>query len=304
MRRNMPNMHSDISISSYAKWILSGEHAVVHGGEAIAFPMRKYSTQVSFSRPSQHVGMQFTISDSQYIENATGVMQSLFNVACDFLMVDVKIFDGSNVDIKSSIPIKIGLGSSAAICVCVAKVFESLKLCSNVFELSKKLENIFHKKSSGLDVAVVMHNKPIIFGNNRNIQTFNPLLLPNILISYCGERASTSQCAAVVGGIRAQYPKLAGEIDAIMGQSVEACKHGMCKGDNKSLVDGINLGFEAFNKWGLISPVLSRHIDMLKSLGAKAAKPIGSGLGGCVVSVWESQQIHEIQCDAIICYGE
>ena len=72
-----------------------------------------------------------------------------------------------------------------------------------------------------------------------------------------------------------------------MNRSAELCIEGIESCNLDALADGINLGAKIFEEWGLMNDALANAIKDLKEHGAIAAKPIGSGLGGYVVSLFK-----------------
>ena len=77
-----------------------------------------------------------------------------------------------------------------------------------------------------------------------------------------------------------------------MCQSVSLCLKAIEEKHKKQtlslLKEALNLGEDCFQQWGLISHDLKQHINKLKNEGATAVKPTGSGLGGYVISLWDT----------------
>ncbi|MDR1982421.1 MAG: hypothetical protein LBQ08_01320 [Holosporaceae bacterium] len=269
--------------SSHAKWILSGEHSVVRGKKAIAFPLKNYKNSITFEK-SDH----FRISASQEYSKET--IMSLLKEASNFLKISLEKISG-HIGMKSDIPMKAGLGSSAAICVNIANIFRHFGFCDDVLNLARHLENRFHKKSSGLDVTVVFENKPIIFKENKLSEFLEPGFWPPMILTYSGEKSITSSCATIIGEIFLKNEKLALELDEQMDSASNLCEEALKNSDFYKLKDGITLGGEIFHRWGLCNSSMNLHINKLLSCGARAAKPIGSGLGGYILSLWEENPI-------------
>ena len=82
------------------------------------------------------------------------------------------------------------------------------------------------------------------------------------------------------------------QIDNMMKQSVSLCLQALNEKDEGQgynlLTKALSLGEDCFRKWRLISYDLERHIEHLKTNGALAVKPTGSGLGGHVISLWDT----------------
>ena len=55
------------------------------------------------------------------------------------------------------------------------------------------------------------------------------------------------------------------------------------------LKEAIELAYQCFKDWCLTDDALNAHILELKSFGAVACKPTGSGSGGYVLSLWSKE---------------
>jgi mevalonate kinase len=272
--------------SSYAKWILSGEHAVIRGGKALAFPLRCYQNSIFFEKSKEFlINLRFN--------NLKNMVAPLFEIASDFAEIPLAKICGCYT-IKSNIPVKMGLGSSAAICANIANIFKYHGYEGEILSLAKRLEDKFHKKSSGLDVAVALKNQAIVFENNKIINSLQPAFWPYLILTYCGKKSSTAYCTTVVQEIFLKNEKLAHELDTLMNQSANMCESAFKTADFGKLRDGIMLGNEVFQRWGLYGDLLKSHVNDLTTAGAVAAKPIGSGLGGYVVSLWHEKPKRDI----------
>lgn len=271
---------------SHAKWIMSGEHTVVAAGKALAFPLREYESSIEFI-PSNKLEICNT-NCKDYKENFCDVFLSLLRSAAEFAKVDLKKIMGKFI-VNSNIKMKSGLGSSAAICVNIAKIFKYLGLWDEVFSLATHLEDKFHGKSSGLDIAVAMSDEAIVFQNNRVSYALKPSFWPYVMLTYSGEESETSKCAEIVKSVAAANPKLAKSLHSDMNAASNLCESGLKNSSFADLRDGIQLCDKVFRGWGLYNNALASHIDFLLSSGAAAAKPIGSGLGGFVLSLWKEK---------------
>ena len=268
---------------SYAKWIMSGEHTVVRGGKALAFPLRKYESSIEFT-PSDELEIYDTNGEEKFNE----IFLSLLRSAAEFAKFDFQKITGKFL-VQSNIKMKSGLGSSAAICTNIAKIFKHLGLWEDVFSLATHLEDKFHCRSSGLDIAVAMTDKAVVFKNNRVSHVLEPSFWPYMMLTYSGEKSTTSKCAEIVKNIITTDHKLADELNAKMNQASDLCESSLKEGDFLKLRDGIRLADDAFRGWGLYNDTLTTHVAALLNDGAVAAKPVGSGLGGFVLSLWEEK---------------
>ncbi|MDR3180157.1 MAG: hypothetical protein LBT70_04660 [Holosporaceae bacterium] len=264
---------------SYAKWILAGEHTVVRGGKAIAFPLAHYRSSIIYEEDDK-----LRVNDEKHEDTFVLLLQR----AATLTNVDFEDIRGK-FTVENNIPEKSGLGSSAALCRNVAAIFGHLGFCQNISSLACRLEDTFHGKSSGLDVAVAMLNKPVVFKHNCVIDILENPDLSHLLLTYSGQSSSTSRCAAVIDSVFAHNATLAKKLDEQMNLAADLCEQGVRNSDFAKLKEGIRLGNDVFRSWGLCSENLLQHINSLMCSGAAAAKPIGSGLGGYVVSLWKQK---------------
>ena len=193
--------------------------------------------------------------------------------------------------IDCNIPIGVGLGSSAAICVAVARWFaaQGYILPAEIAENARELENIFHGVSSGLDIAGVMAQSGVYFHHGKATE-IKQTWQPNLRLSSCGYIGTTAECIVKVQQLWKSNQVLAAQIDAQMQQAVETAKGALIMDTSTSkqdLAGAMNQAANCFEQWGLINDSLQDHMQTLRKDGALAVKPTGSGGGGFVISLWE-----------------
>ncbi|MCC5791646.1 MAG: mevalonate kinase [Legionellaceae bacterium] len=279
-------MFSSCCIRTSGKWILTGEHAVLRGKKAIAFPL-----------PSRQFILEYHNNEQQLTAHCTGegaedLYQAFwqgFDKGLALLSLSRKNMRG-HFHARNHIPIGSGMGASAALCVSLARWFIEQRLlpATELTAFATELEHLYHGQSSGLDIAGVQAQKGIVFqkGDSREL----PLQWqPYWGISYCGETGTTAHCIGKVQQLRDMNPKLADRLDSQMQEScelaLEAFQLSAASGITK-LSRALTLGQDCFRQWGLISPALEKHILELTDRGALSSKPTGSGAGGYVVSLW------------------
>ncbi|MDR1334664.1 MAG: hypothetical protein LBJ19_00070, partial [Holosporaceae bacterium] len=115
-----------IKFSTYAKCVLCGEHAVIRGGKAIAFPVRRYLCSIRYAECTD-AGLSSLVKYNG--KDCRNIIWRLIKTA--FEIVNIHEITG-NFIIENDIPIAAGLGSSAAICVNIAKIFKHLDFYHDV----------------------------------------------------------------------------------------------------------------------------------------------------------------------------
>ena len=292
------------------KWILAGEHAVLRGSPALVFPLESRVLEFNFepkktSSVSQNLELEFAGGHGEELQLLFwGVLEK----ACELKKIRRSNFEGI-VTMKSRIPVGAGLGASAALCVAVAKWFQDLRLVSEneTPEFARLLENLFHGESSGVDIAVALSGKPLRF-----LRSENPTLLPlgwtpNFYLSYSGQRGVTLECVNQVKKLFSVNPELAAATDQRMQMAVRQCEQALKENSERGfgpLAEALELASTCFKDWGLVEGPLQTHMEWLKSQGAVAVKPTGSGKGGYVLSLWKQRPPATLNEKLIPCFSD
>lgn len=157
------------------KIILIGEHSVVYGHPAIAIPFYRLRSEVVLV-PSDVFNF-----DTKYFVG--DMMDSPFELrGMKELVIKLvsryKEITPVTISIRSNLPEKSGLGSSASVAKAIIDAFNNhfhLDLTKDDYAALLKIsENIYHEKASGIDAATVIYEKPIIYqAPNLKPITFN-----------------------------------------------------------------------------------------------------------------------------------
>lgn len=289
----------------HGKWIVAGEHAVLRGSAALAFPVYgkflalKWTDGDTFtSKFSGERGAEFQL-----------LFTGVFDRALEILgrTGDISLRRGC-FEVESSLPVGAGLGASAALSVAVGRWFVSRGAIEEkaLFEFCRELENLFHGESSGVDVAVAIESRGLRFERlgspEDRMQGFDPAWQPCWYISYSGARGITSECVSKVKQFIADNPARGVAVDGKMAESVRMAENSLRDDLNlslelrfQSLCRAIDLASECFTEWGLADGEIGRHMAWLRESGASAVKPTGSGGGGFALSLWRERPNPEIE---------
>ncbi len=201
---------------------------------------------------------------------------------------------GGHFKVTSTLPVGTGLGASAALCGAVSRWCSAMQWIdeSEVYEFARRLEDLFHLESSGVDLAVSLSARGIVFVRDGEQRRIEPKWTPKLYLSYCGRRGMTSDCVAKVKRIFDVDPEGARKIDSWMLQAVRQAEEALGQDAStglKGLESAIRQAARCFEAWGLCNDDLTNHIRLLTGAGALVAKPTGSGGGGFVLSLWEER---------------
>lgn len=291
----------------HGKWIVAGEHSVLRGSPALAFPVYGKYLELNWeTAPTFSVAFEGERGHEFQI-----LFAGVFDRALELLgrPADPGLRRG-RFEVRSTLPVGAGLGASAALSVAVGKWFVSRGAIAEagLFEFCRELENLFHGESSGVDVAVAIESRGLHFErfvndgeSSARMRGFDPAWQPCWYISYSGVRGITSECVAQVKALIAGNPVLGAELDRQMAESVSVAEKTLCdiessKTDRLSqLAKAIEQAADCFSKWGLTGGELGRHMQWLRDCGAIAVKPTGSGGGGYALSLWHERPKPEIE---------
>ena len=296
---------------------------MLQGGSAIAFPLPDLKWSLQFEPDAQvkqiqaqHIQFYHITGDTSKKEPPQVIVPSRpqpdkalsfkgarrIDSSADFIFYqallralslecrDVDAIKGC-IKIASQIPVGCGLGASAACSLGIAYLWKAWGWISDatVFERARKIENFFHSQSSGLDIAALMHSKPILFTHGR-VEELQILWWPKFKLTYSGGRAYTASNVAQVIKWGEQN---AGRISVVAQQmntatrlALQALQSKRSPASFDKLRQAMDGAGQCFQEWGLITPAMQRHITQLRREGAVAAKPTGSGGGGYILSLW------------------
>ncbi|HRO67617.1 MAG TPA: hypothetical protein PL182_08640 [Pseudobdellovibrionaceae bacterium] len=272
---------------SFGKWILAGEHAVLRGSPALVFPLKSRSMKISHEDGAEPLSVEFRGSKGSELEP---LFWAVLERACDLMRTPRSGLKG-RLRIESTIPIGAGLGASAAFCVAMTRWFHHLGHLkkSDLAEFARTLENLFHGESSGVDIAVAISGEGLHFEREGRQFAVVPKWRPRWFISYTGQRGVTSDAVNKVKRLIEEKPEEGRRLDDRMKQAARDGERALMmeEGEGLSLlIRSIDQAGSCFEAWGLAEGAVKQHLEILKSAGAIAVKPTGSGGGGYVLSLW------------------
>lgn len=282
-------LNSQFTTSTHGKWILAGEHAVLRGGDALVFPLKNQQITLSYQPNDLPLDAEFK---GPYAEPMLLVFWGLLEEGLKHLGQRRDALSGKFY-IHNTIPVGMGLGFSAALCVVVTRWFVHQGWLADhtqqLFEFAKQLEDHCHGVSSGVDVVGSLCELPQVFSPPSTIAPLELAWQPHLYLSHVGPISVTAQCIQEVAALAEHDPARAAAIDQQMMVSVVAAREALASRDAgaaSALAHAIEQAANCFADWGLLPAEVEVSRQQLLNAGALAVKPTGAGCGGYLLSLW------------------
>lgn len=281
--------------SACSKFILGGEHAVVHGAHAIAIPLLSKKLELTLKVSSAPVSL--VLSGTAKSDSVAAVLSDLKKITNPELITKEHGFSATG---SCSIPVGAGLGASAALCVALARAhrkwneysnadirpapFAQQFECQEVQKLAHALEARFHGNPSGIDTSVIAFEQPILFQKAEGVR-FAPaaFAMPHFVLIDSGVRSSTKR---MVQNARDYFSgskgkRLVRRFDLV---ALDAWK-ALHQNDLQGLVDTMNENHFLLKEIEVTGEHCERIVEKSVQLGALSAKVTGAGSGGFVLAI-------------------
>ena len=260
---------------AHSKIIWMGEHSVVYGYPAIAIPLQGIEVECRIYPADEKIHFDYydTLSTAVY-------------AALEYLNhTDVAV----SYDIRSEIPQKRGMGSSAAISIAAIRAvfdyFEQSIDMETLEILVNKAEIIAHSNPSGLDAKTCLSDKAITFIRNIGFSTLDLDLDAYLVIADTGIYGNTREAVEKVAQAEeANLPHLAalGDLTEMVQKAIQA----------KTISEIGPLMTKAHSHLQAIDVSIDKADQLVQiSLenGALGAKMSGGGLGGCIIALAQTK---------------
>jgi mevalonate kinase len=266
-----------------AKFILLGEHFVVHGAPAIALPLRGASTTVTVE---DGVGRARLFTDAT--DDAASLAQRLLATALDTFGIDPERAPWS-IRACSSIPMSQGLGSSASFAVALVGALSraaSRELSTGErIDYAHDLEKQVHGRPSGIDTHVVALERPVWFVRDEPIEFLDPISELHFVLASSGGPRSTGYAIEKVMERKRSSPL---EFERLCREASDLARQGktaLQRGDVRWLGSLMDRNHDLLRTLSVSTPALDCLVEAARSAGAHGAKLTGAGLGGFVVAL-------------------
>ncbi|SFR61331.1 mevalonate kinase [Streptococcus equinus] len=260
---------------AHSKIIWMGEHSVVYGYPAIAIPLQGIEVECRIYPADEKIHFDYydTLSTAVY-------------AALEYLNhTDVAI----SYDIRSEIPQKRGMGSSAAVSIAAIRAvfdyFEQSIDMETLEILVNKAEIIAHSNPSGLDAKTCLSDKAITFIRNIGFSTLDLDLDAYLVIADTGIYGNTREAVEKVAQAEENnLPHL-----AALGDLTEQVQKAITEKAIQKIGPLMTKAHAELQAIGVSIDKADQLVEISLENGALGAKMSGGGLGGCIIALTETK---------------
>lgn len=284
-----------MTVFTPGKIILSGEHAIVQGGRALAAPVRAGVRGRFTQRDTPELRIHappfpaaclplaalpdflaaITRRHTAFLQNRLPV-SAILQSPTDLLLAAAALAaprSGVDIALDSELPFGSGLGSSAAVILTLLKGLQPSADPETLRRLAHQGEQFQHGRSSGLDVVTCLY-ETLVSGQNGE---FHPVSLsgplPPFRLYHAGKpQSTTGECVALV---REQHPAGHG-IWAHFETTTLAMHAAVLAHDLNAFREAVRANHALLVEIGVVPEPVQKAVHAIEAMGG-AAKICGAG---------------------------
>ncbi|MEM2918279.1 MAG: mevalonate kinase [Candidatus Altiarchaeota archaeon] len=290
--------------SAPGKVILLGEHAAVYGNPVLvaAINLRTYviaeknsTSEISIESRELKFKEKFPLSKIHEMKKRRELSLTIEAVERVHEFTNEKLC-GWDIAINSEIPVASGLGSSAslasALVLAISKELGVNLKKREIANLAWQIENIIHKKSSGVDPFAVTFGGIMLYRSGKFTRV-KVKKYPEITIGDTGISSDTGTVVLDVMKLKEKFPKFFNFYLRASKEIVISGRKFLEKGDMENFGKLMNINHGLLSAIGVSHPKLEELVWAARknSLGAKIC---GAGKGGIIIALGNvSKEIEE-----------
>lgn len=287
----------EIVAEASAKLILCGEHAVVYGEPALGIPLqKKVVVRLGPGRGEVETSIPVAVHPSAEAASPQGLVKTALGSA----------YDGLKVSISFEFPPMSGLGSSAALAVAVFRAHDLLRKEKSssrfLFERAMQVEAMAHGRPSGVDPALAMARRPLVFVRGPDGPKWRSVGLQGgfLVVASAGSHGGARRSIGKVAQLRAEDVRFSKQVMSWLGVLSRRMTTSWQKGDLEAVGRCADLAHGVLDGLGLVSGEVDRRVRQLRAAGALGAKMSGAGgAGGAFFGVFEDAALAEHQAQTL-----
>lgn len=185
--------------------------------------------------------------------------------------------------VDGDLPAAAGLGSSAALCVAMARALVPGIDGERLVQLANLGEQCFHERPSGVDVALSSQGGFGVYQRASGLRQLPCAALP-IVVGLSGQARRT---AAMVSGVAERMKSSAQVREGIdeLGRLAKDAETALIACEHEALGSVMNACQVQLERIGVSIAILDAMIAAARSAGALGAKLTGAGGGGAIIAL-------------------
>ena len=292
------------------KIILFGEHSVVYRGPAILLAVDRRASVVASRRDDKRIYIDSDdLGFSGYFDNGEytavtgkiwrGRNMSALEVAARRVMAHLGVESGINLKVRSMIPIAVGLGSSAAVCVAttaaVGELFDGNLSKEKISELSFEGEKVIHGNPSGADNSIATYGGIMRYERGVGLKRLKLDAPLPFVIGNTRKKRSTRNMVEGVKVLRDRNPEVVDPIIYTLAGLSQTGLDALLRRDIGKLGDLMNINHGLLTSIGVSTQELDDLVYAARREGALGAKLTGAGGGGCIIALAEEEDLGRVE---------
>ena len=281
--------YGSFKVSAPGKLMILGEHAVLHGSQALVCAVNKRL------RVSCKPGSDGKITIQSDLGEYTSDLRDIkISAPFHFVLATIKRFQhelsaGFKLTIESEFPDDIGLGSSAAVTVATTAVLHILldkpHSLQTIFDDSISIIREVQATGSGADVAASVFGGVIAY-RFRPLEIIRLDAVFPLTVVNSGKKTPTTQVIGQVSSLRNKFPKLCDSIYEAMDKSCSMAINFIKNENWGGIGELFNINQGLMDALGVCDIALAQIVyELRQDPGIMGAKISGSGLGDCVIGL-------------------
>ncbi|OYT50899.1 MAG: mevalonate kinase [Desulfurococcales archaeon ex4484_204] len=301
-----------VTASAPGKVTLFGEHAIVYGFPAIvtAIDRRVYVTATARSDRAVRIkaldlrvpGVVVTYTPEEVVIetdydrtlSAIAYLKKAVEVASRY----IGVWRGVNIEVRSSMPVGAGLGTSAAVSVATIAAYSAAVEADlsreEIARLGWEVEKAVQGIASPMDTSIATFGGFIkIWAEGGGKFVRRELKVGSempFVIGYVEREAGTKDLVRAVRDLKRRYPDLVNAIMEAIGRVTKEAEEALAREDLRRVGELMNLNHGLLEALGVSNKKLSEMVYAARSAGALGAKLTGAGGGGCAIALTPEAQ--------------
>ena len=288
-----------VTSSAPGKVILIGEHFVVEREPAIALAIDK-RVYVTVRKGVKGVRIHSSCYEGEVdldlneVEGVKGYFRAIFNSLAEYREIPPL-----EITIRSEIPPRYGMGSSAATAVALTRAvaaFLGMELDKEeIAKIAYEAERMVHGSPSGIDNTVSTYGGAIIFRRGEGFLRLNVDFSPvALLVAYSGVPKCTKDLVSKVKELKGRYPTIFEPLYHTAGRLAIEAARALEKGDFTAVGELMNINQGLLSALGVSTLRLETLVHKFREAGALGAKLTGAGGGGCVLALVPRERVEKV----------